>query len=156
LAIVVGGGELVVGAGVIAFRGTPGFVFACGMLLACVGFLLALTRAVQRSVPCGCFGRLGRTAAGGREIGRALALAAGAAFLVVHRALDARTVYGLGPVAGVAVVAMGALIVLAQQVGAHLRPGVEVRPESTDGRSALTRNVRRITGYDSDIYTTSP
>ena len=89
LAFVVAGYEAIVGAGVVVFRGEIGFVFACALLVACAGFLVALARAIQQSVPCACFGRLGRTAAGGREIGRGIALVAGAAFLVVHRALDA-------------------------------------------------------------------
>src|SRR5260370_24949751 len=99
LAFVVAGYEEIVGAGVVALRGEIGFFFACAMLVACAGFLVALVRAVQRSIPCACFGRLGKTAAGGREIGRGITLVAGAAFLLVHRALDAGASYGVGPLA---------------------------------------------------------
>ena len=122
LAIVVAGYEAAVGAGVVVVRGPWGFAFACGMLVACAGFLVALARAVQQSVPCGCFGRLGRTAAGGREIGRATALLAGAAFLVVHRALDAGTGYGVGPIAFASALATVAVILMGQRCGAALRP----------------------------------
>ena len=89
LTFVVATYEAAVAVGVIGLRAGPGFFAACGLLIACFGFLIALARAVQQSVPCACFGRLGRTAAGGRETGRAVALVGGAAFLVVHRAADA-------------------------------------------------------------------
>src|SRR4051812_22294746 len=65
LTFVVAAYELAAGSGVVAFRGVVGFVLACMLLVACAGFLLALARALQQSVPCACFGRLGRTAAGG-------------------------------------------------------------------------------------------
>src|SRR4051812_44049880 len=94
--------ESVVGIGVVAFRGGLGFPFACALLIACTAFLVSLGRAVQQSVPCACFGRLGRTAAGGREIARAFVLVVGASFLVVRRALDAGRDYGVGPWALVA------------------------------------------------------
>jgi hypothetical protein len=153
LAVVIAGYEAIVGVGVVAFRGIVGFAFACGLLVACAGFLVALGRAVQQSVPCACFGRLGRTAAGGREIGRALALVAGAAFLVGHRALDVHTGYGVGPVALAAVVATGLVIVVAQHIGAAVRPGVEVAsPAEVDGRM-FAGSVRRLAGFDNDLYT---
>jgi hypothetical protein len=141
--------ELVVGSAVVAFRGVLGFVFACGFLVACTGFLAALARAVQQSVPCACFGRLGRTAAGGREIGRAIALVAGAGFLVVHRALDPDAGYGVGPVAVVAIVAMALVIVTAQRIGAAVRPGVELDDAA---RTSLLGALRATTGYDNDLY----
>src|SRR5262245_10188822 len=86
--------ELTTAVGVNAFRGTAGFLFACAAVVACAAFVAALLRAIQQSVPCACFGRLGRTAAGGREIARALVLLGGAVFLVVHRAVDTSTEYG--------------------------------------------------------------
>lgn len=161
LAFVVAGYEAVVGAGVVAFRGNVGFLFACGLLVACFGFLVALARAVQQSIPCACFGRLGRTAAGGREIGRAVALVAGAAFLVLHRAIDGNRSYGAGPGALVAVVVTAVVIVAALRVGAVVRPGVELTPASAQSptESVRTRSVaqslRSITGYDNDLYTSS-
>jgi hypothetical protein len=141
--------ELVVGTGVVAFRGVVGFVFACGLLVACTGFLAALSRAVQQSVPCACFGRLGRTAAGGREIGRAIALVAGAGFLVVHRAVDPNAGYGVGPVAVLTFVAMASAIVAAQRIGAAVRPGVEL---DESARASILSVVRETTGYDNDLY----
>src|SRR5437899_4779449 len=42
LAVVIAGYEAIVGAGVVAFRGFAGFAFACGLLVACAGFLVAL------------------------------------------------------------------------------------------------------------------
>ncbi len=93
----IAGYEAVVGIGIVAFRGGVGFPFACAILIACTAFLVALARAVQQSLPCACFGRLGRTAAGGREIGRAIVLVVGASFLVVQRALDSGRSYGVGP-----------------------------------------------------------
>ncbi len=150
--------ELVAGVGVVALRGALGFGAACALLIACVGFLLALARAVQQSVPCACFGRLGRTAAGGREIGRGIVLVGGAGFLVVHRAVDASTSYGVGPIALVAVVATGALIVVAQWIGGRVRPGVEVavpaaaESEPVQEHGAL-RALRDIVGVDNDLYT---
>ena len=148
LALVVAGYEAIVGAGVLVFRGGLGFGFACALLVACAGFLVALVRAVQQSVPCACFGRLGRTAAGGREIARGIALVSGASFLVVHRALDAQTGYGAGPIAAVAFGAMACLIVVAQRVGASVRPGVELQPDAP----SLARSMRSLTGYDNDLY----
>lgn len=148
LALFVAGYEAIVGAGVVVFRGELGFAFACALLVACAGFLVALARAVQQSVPCACFGRLGRTAAGGREIGRGIALVAGSALLVVHRALDAHTGYGAGPVAAAAFAAMAGVIAVAQLVGASVRPGVEQQP----GTASLTRSMRSLTGYDNDLY----
>jgi hypothetical protein len=152
LAFVVAGYEAIVGAGVVAFRGELGFVFACALLVACAGFLVALARAVQQSVPCACFGRLGRTAAGGREIGRGIALVAGSSFLVVHRALDAQTGYGAGPVAAAAFVAMAGVIAIAQRIGASVRPGVELQPDTP----SLARSIRGIAGYDNDLYSLGP
>jgi len=148
LAFVVAGFEAIVGAGVVGFRGELGFLFACALLVACVGFLVALARAVQQSVPCACFGRLGRTAAGGREIGRGIALVAGSSFLVVHRALDAQAGYGAGPVAAAAFVAMVGVIAIAQRVGASVRPGVELQADTP----SLARSIRGIAGYDNDLY----
>jgi len=149
LALVVAGYEAIVGVGVVVFRGDPGFVFACALLVACAGFLAALARALQRSVPCACFGRLGRTAAGGREIARGFALVAAATFLVVHRALDAPTSYAAGLVAAAAFVATACLIMVAQRVGASVRPGVELQPDAP----SLARSMRSLTGYDNDLYT---
>jgi hypothetical protein len=143
--------ELMTGTCVVVFRGALGFTSACALLVACAGFLLALERAVQRSIPCGCFGRLGRTAAGGREIGRAVAMAFGASFLVGQRAIDGNTSYGFGPVALVAAVATMLLIVVAQRIGARIRPGIEPAPETRrDG--SFSRSLRNITGYDNDLY----
>lgn len=152
LVFVVAGYEAVVGAGVIALRGALGFVAACALLVACAGFLLALGRAVQQSVPCACFGRLGRTAAGGREIARALALVAGSAFLVVHRALDAGTAYGFGLVALVAFSATVVVIVAAQLLGGVVRPGVELEPPPPDARRAFAGRLRSVLGVDNDLY----
>jgi hypothetical protein len=149
LALVVASYEAIVGAGVVVFRGDPGFVFACALLVACASFLAALARAVQQSVPCACFGRLGRTAAGGREIARGITLVAAATFLVVHRALDAHTSYGIGLVAVAALVATACLIAVAQRVGAHVRPGVELPPDPP----SVARSMRSIAGYDNDLYT---
>jgi hypothetical protein len=148
LAFVVAGYEAMVGAGVVAFRGAVGFVFACALLVACAGFLLALARAIQQSVPCACFGRLGRTAAGGREVARGLVLVAGATFLVVHRALDASTGYGVGPVAVASCLAVMGLIAMAQNIGARVRPGVELQP----GAASFARSIRSLTGYDNELY----
>lgn len=148
LAFVVAGYEAIVGAGVVAFRGEIGFVFACALLVACTGFLVALARAIQQSVPCACFGRLGRTAAGGREVARGIVLVAGATFLVVHRALDASAGYAAGPVAAMAVVVTVCLIAVAQRVGARVRPGVELQP----GAAPFASSIRSLTGYDNDLY----
>jgi hypothetical protein len=145
--------EAVVGVGVVAFRGSIGFVFACALLVACAGFLAALTRAVQRSVPCACFGRLGRTAAGGREVGRGIVLVVGAAFLVVHRAVDDGSAYGVGTAAVVAVVVTALSIVAGQVVGARVRPGAEMSRAPTTGSRSLARSLRNLAGYDNDLYT---
>jgi len=152
LTYLVAGFEAVVAAGVVVFRGTPGFVFAGALLVACAGFVLALVRAIQQSVPCACFGRLGRTAAGGREIGRALVLLSGAAFLVVHRALAASLSHGVGPYALVAASAMIGLIVVAQWIGTRLRPGAEARVALDVDRPQLAGALRQIVGIDNDLY----
>ena len=152
LTFVVAGFEAVVAAGVIALRAGPGFFGACALLVACFGFLVALARAVQQSVPCACFGRLGRTAAGGREIGRGIALVGGATFLVVHRALDARSDYGIGLVAVVVAAATVLMIMVAQRIGMRVRPGVEVRPGASTAPHSFVTSVRSITGYDNDLY----
>jgi hypothetical protein len=156
IAVAIGIYESVVGIGVVVFRDGLGFPFACALLVACVAFLVALARAVQQSVPCACFGRLGKTAAGGREIGRAFALVAVAAFLVVHRALDAGSAFGVGPWAVVAAVATIGLIVVAQWIGRRARPGVAVGPDGQPEHASLGRAVRVISGYDSDFYSTTP
>jgi hypothetical protein len=151
----IAGYEAVVGIGVVAFRGGLGFPCACAVLIACTAFLVAVARAVQQSLPCACFGRLGRTAAGGREIGRAIVLVVGASFLVVHRALDSTRSYGVGPWALVALLVTVAAIVGAQRFGARIRPGVELVPAVPDDRVSVVRSVRTIIGYDSDLYSTS-
>ena len=145
--------EAIVGIGVVVFRGTVGFVFACALVVACAGFLAALARAVNRSVPCGCFGRLGRTAAGGREIARALVLVVGAGFLVVHRAIDPRAGYGFGAAAALALVITAVAIVAAQRIGAAVRPGVEAVPAEADDDGSVARSLRRVAGFDNDLYT---
>jgi len=142
--------EAAVAAGVNAFRGAAGFVFACGMLVACAGFLAALLRAVQQSVPCACFGRLGRTAAGGREIARALVLFGGAVFLVLHRAVASGSGYGFGLVAAVAALGFIVLVAAALSVGAWIRPGDDVAVASA-GASLSTR-LRDVAGVDNDLY----
>ncbi len=147
--------EATVAVGVVAGRGGAGFVFACALLVACAGFLLALARAVQQHVPCACFGRLGRTAAGGREIGRGFVLVAGAALLVVHRAIDARTAYGFGPWAAVALVATGLLIVAGQRIGAAARPGVELQPAARRESDDLRSRIMSVVGFDNDLYSTN-
>jgi hypothetical protein len=155
LTFAIAGYEAAVAAGVIVLRGGLGFAFACALLVACFGFLIALARAVQQSVPCACFGRLGSTAAGGREIGRAAALVAGATFLVVHRALDARTGYDFGPVATAAAVAAVCVIVVAQHIGMRVRPGVELQPGASPGRRSFASRLRSITGFDNDLYSSA-
>jgi hypothetical protein len=152
LAFVVAGYEAIVGAGVVGFRGEIGYVFACALLVACAGFLVALARAIQQSVPCACFGRLGRTAAGGREVARGIVLVAGATFLVVHRALDASTGYAAGAVAAMAFVATAGLIAVAQGIGSKVRPGVELQP----GAASFASSIRSLTGYDNDLYSLGP
>jgi len=156
-AYLVAGYELIVGSGVVVFRGVVGFVAACGLLVACVGFLIALARAVQQSVPCACFGRLGRTAAGGREIGRAIALVGCSGFLVVQRAVNIDANAGFGGLAAAAVVGTTFLIVTAQIIGAAARPGVELPGAAASAAvaesSSLASMVRRFTGYDNDLYT---
>jgi len=142
--------EAIVGVGVIALRGDPGFAAACALLVACVAFVVALARAVQQSVPCACFGRLGRTAAGGREIGRGIALVVGAGFLVVHRALAANSGYGVGPVMIAAVGLTVVVIVLAQRTGGRIRPGVDLPPNGS-----LASALRSLSGYDNDLYSST-
>ena len=139
--------EAGVGVGVVGLRGDLGFVAACALLVACAAFLVALARAVRQSVPCACFGRLGRTAAGGREIGRGAALVAGAAFLVVHRAVDAHGGYGVGFVAVATVALTGLVIVAAQRLGGRVRPGLEL-----PARGSFASSLRSVTGYDNDLY----
>ncbi|MDP9334992.1 MAG: hypothetical protein M3Q30_17020 [Actinomycetota bacterium] len=156
LAFVVAGYEAIVGAGVVVFRGEPGFVFACALLVACAGFLAALARAVQQSVPCACFGRLGRTAAGGREIARGITLVGAATFLVVHRALDAHANHAAGLVAAAAFAATACFIAVAQRVGASVRPGVELRAGAPPGHRSFAGSMRSISGYDNDLYTSEP
>ncbi len=143
--------ELLTGIGVVVFRGPLGFTSACALLVACVGFLLALERAVQRSIPCGCFGRLGRSAAGGREIGRAVAMVIGASFLVLQRAIDGNTSYGFGPITFASMITTVLAIVVAQRIGARIRPGIELEPETVHDRS-FARSLRNLTGYDNDLY----
>jgi hypothetical protein len=152
LAFVVAGYEASVGVGVVVFRGAVGFVFACALLVACAGFLVALARAIQQSVPCACFGRLGRTAAGGREIARGITLVAGASFLVVHRALDASTGYAAGVFAAATFLAVVLLIAVAQRIGAKVRPGIELGP----GTASFADSMRSLTGYDNDLYSLGP
>jgi hypothetical protein len=150
LVFAVAGYELVTAIGINAFRGTAGFVFAAAAVVACAAFVAALLRAIQQSVPCACFGRLGRTAAGGREIARALALLAGAGFLVVHRALETGTAYGLGLVAVLSALGFLLIVAIAQRTGARVRPGAELsRP--TEPRS-LGSALRGIAGVDSELY----
>jgi Methylamine utilisation protein MauE len=142
--------ELTVAAGVNAFRGTAGFLFACAAVVLCTGFVAALLRAIQQSVPCACFGRLGRTAAGGREIARALVLLGGAVFLVVHRAVEPGTAYGFGAIAAMSALAFLVVVAGAQRVGARIRPGSEL-PNPVEHRS-LGDALRLVAGVDNELY----
>jgi hypothetical protein len=142
--------ELATAFGVNAFRGTAGFVFACAAVVACAGFVVALLRAIQQSVPCACFGRLGRTAAGGREIARAIVLLGGAVFLVVHRAVETGGAYGFGFIALVSAVVFLLLVAAGQYVGVRLRPGTDL-PQPPEPRS-LGDALRVLAGVDNDLY----
>jgi hypothetical protein len=142
--------ELATAVGVNVFRGTAGFLFACAAVVACAGFVAALLRAVQQSVPCACFGRLGRTAAGGREIARALVLLGGAVFLVVQRAVEPGSAYGFGIVALVSAFAFLLIIAAAQRVGARIRPGSDL-PGAAEPRS-FRGALRVVAGVDNELY----
>jgi hypothetical protein len=146
--------EAAAAVGVNAFRGPVGFLFACAMFVACAGFVAALLRAVQQSVPCACFGRLGRTAAGGREIARAVVLLSGAAFLVLHRAIDTGSGYGFGLIAAVSALGFLLAVAAAQRAGAALRPGTELRP--TGVRQSFAGAVRELAGVDNELYAPQP
>ncbi len=113
---------------------------------------MALARALQQSVPCACFGRLGRTAVGGREIGRAIVLSLGAGFVVVHRAVALHSGYGAGPVAVLSLLAMVLAIVLGQRVGMAVRPGLQIGPASGDDPRSFANTVRSVAGLDNDLY----
>jgi hypothetical protein len=142
--------ELTIAAGVNAFRGAAGFLFACGAVVACAAFVVALLRAIQQSVPCACFGRLGRTAAGGREIARASVLLGAAVFLVVHRAVETNTGYGFGVGALVSAFAFTLVVAGAQRVGARLRPGKE--PADAAERRSFAGTLRDVAGIDNELY----
>jgi hypothetical protein len=154
LAFAVAISELTIAAGVNAFRGTAGFLFACAAVVACAAFVAALLRAVQQSVPCACFGRLGRTAAGGREVARALVLLGGAGFLVVQRAIESGTEYGFGVVAFVSALAFLLLVAVGQYAGARIRPGTEL-PEAA-GRQSFGDALRVLAGVDNELYAPHP
>jgi hypothetical protein len=142
--------ELTIAVGVNAFRATAGFLFACAAVVACAGFVAALFRAIQRSAPCACFGRLGRTAAGGREIARAIVLLGAAVFLVVHRAIETSTAYGLGFVALVSAVALLLLVAAGQYLGARIRPGTDL-PETPE-HGSFGGALRALAGVDNELY----
>jgi len=125
--------EAAVAVGVVAFRADAGFGFACGLLVACVAFLVVLGRAVRAAVPCACFGSVGRATASGREVGRAVVMLGGAAFLVAHRAVDAGGAYGFGPWAAVALVVTGAAVGVGLRVGGLIAPAAGARPAPTAG-----------------------
>lgn len=150
LAVAVAIYELVTAIGVNAFRGTAGFVFACAAVIACAGFVVALVRAIQQSVPCACFGRLGRTAAGGREIARALVMLGGAAFLVVHRAVESGSSYGFGLVALASAPAFLVIVAIAQIVGARVRPGSDLTDAA--GPRSFGDAFRLVAGVDNELY----
>ncbi len=61
-------------------------------------------------------------------------------------------VYGFGPAAVVAVVGFALLIVLAQRIGGHVRPGVDLRADAPRDRESLGRSARVFIGIDSDLY----
>jgi hypothetical protein len=142
--------ELTIAAGVNSFRGTAGFLFACAAVVVCVAFVVALLRAIRQSVPCACFGRLGRTAAGGREVARALVLLGGAAFLVVHRAIESSSAYGFGGIAVASAIAFLLLVGAGQSVGARIRPGIDL--EETAERKSLGDTLRVLAGVDNELY----
>jgi hypothetical protein len=146
--------EFATAVGLNAFRRTVGFLFAGAALIACAGFLAALLRAIQQSVPCACFGRLGRTAAGGREIARAVVLLGGAGFLVVHRAIEPGTTYGFGSVAVASALAFLLVVAVAQRIGARIRPGTEM-PRAGEG-SSLGGALRALAGVDNELYAPRP
>jgi hypothetical protein len=150
LAVAVAVYELTTALGVNAFRGTAGFLFACAAVVACAAFVVALLRAIQQSVPCACFGRLGRTAAGGRELARALVLLGGAVFLVVHRAVEAGTAFGFGFGALVSALAFLLLVAAGQYVGARIRPGID--PPDTAARQSFGDALRALAGVDNELY----
>jgi hypothetical protein len=118
---------------------------AVALLGLCIGFLFALCRALRVGAGCSCFGRLSRTSAGGRELGRAVALIAIGGTVVVLRA---------GPpdgrpdlVLSISAAAVGAgFLVLAMVVGERLRPAA--------GHPANIRP-RDLLGFDSGLYSTT-
>jgi len=145
--------ELATGIGVNVFRGAVGFVFACAALVACAGFVAALVRAIQQSVPCACFGRLGHTAAGGREMARSLTLFVAAGFLVAHRAVESSHAYGFGGIALLGAIAFFVVVAAAQRVGARIRPGTDLVTDA--GQPSFRDALRAVAGVDNELYAPS-
>jgi len=81
-------------------------------------------------------------------------------FLVVQRAVNLDADAALGGVAAAAVAGTAFLILIAQIIGAAVRPGVELPGAAASAAvaesSSIAAMVRRFTGYDNDLYTAGP
>ncbi|HWS46904.1 MAG TPA: MauE/DoxX family redox-associated membrane protein [Acidimicrobiia bacterium] len=154
LAIAFSVAEATVAVAVIALRGAAGVAAAAGLLVLTCGFVAAVARAIHVGTACSCFGRLGNTAAGGRELGRALALTALAAAVLGLRAHDPAAAIALGVAAVVAGLGAFVVIVAAQAIGGVLRPGR--RADVMPGGGSLLGAVRDAVGYDGALVANRP
>ena len=152
LAVAVACVEIVVGLTGTVLRGPAGLAASGVTLVLCCGFLLALRRALRVGANCSCFGRLSRTAVGGRELGRAVALLAVAATTAGLRVGR----HDWPPTVGwptILAIACGAgVVLLATGLGERLRPAGD--PAAEPSRSPGP-GLREVIGFDGSLYATA-
>jgi hypothetical protein len=145
LAVGIGTVEIVTGVAGAALRGPAGLA-AAGMTIGlCCGFLLALRRALRIGAGCSCFGYLSRTAVGGRELGRAVALLGIATAMAALRVGQPGPLPSVGWPTALAIGGGAAAVLLAMAVGERLRPA------TGPTRAPALARLRGLTGFDGRI-----
>jgi methylamine utilization protein MauE len=153
-AVAVGVVEIGIGVCLAMTPGVAGTAAAVVATALCLAFVLAVVRAIRLGAGCSCFGSLGRTRAGGREVGRATGLLAVCATLA---ALDlgaqpSGVAPAWGPASAAGAAATVIVIALAMVLGERLHPAA--RPIAAAGATArLARRALEVAGLDDQLAT---
>jgi hypothetical protein len=135
--------EIGLGAALAMVRGWPGVAVAAAVVALTVGFVLVVRRAIRLGVSCGCFGRLGQTSAGGRELGRAVSVAAAAAAVLLFQLATVGSPLSVGVASLVAAAGTFGCVALGMEVGERMSGKVQLR-SAPSHRSRETTRFSRI------------
>jgi len=116
-------------------------------------FVVAVGRAIAVGAECGCFGRLGRGPAGGRELGRAVAMTIASGCVAGARLAGTSEVrFGWATVVGAVGVAL--MLLAGQAIGsrARLGRGSPAAAPPAWGSALSVPALRDAVGLDNELY----